>query len=40
MYLAYYDSGVLMDFFQPIIVFGGDGGFIAYTQAITEENYQ
>jgi len=37
--LAYYDSGVLTDFFQPIIVFEGDGGFVAYVPAVSPEYY-
>lgn len=39
VYLAYYDAGVPMEFFQPIIVFEGDNGFIAYIPAVTNEFY-
>ncbi len=39
IYLAYYDAGVEMEFLQPIIVFEGDRGFIAYLPAVTAEYY-
>lgn len=39
MYLAYYDSGLPMDFYQPIIVFEGDRGFLAYVPAIASDYY-
>lgn len=32
--LAYYDSGVAGQFYQPIIVFEGDRGFTAYVSAV------
>jgi hypothetical protein len=38
IYLAYYDSGKPSEFFQPIIVFEGDG-FIAYVPAVTSDYY-
>ncbi len=34
VYLAYYDSGMPENYLQPIFVFEGDNGFIAYTSAI------
>jgi hypothetical protein len=39
VYLAYYDSGVAMDFYQPIIVFEGDRSFVAYVPAVTSDYY-
>ena len=39
VYLAYYDAGVPTEFYQPIIVFEGDNGFIAYVPAISPEQY-
>jgi len=39
IYLAYYDSGVVMDFYQPIIVLEGDKDFVAYVPAVTAEYY-
>jgi hypothetical protein len=39
IYLAYFDAGVEMEFFQPIIVFEGDRGFVAYVAAITADYY-
>jgi hypothetical protein len=39
VYLAYYDAGVSTEFFQPIVVFEGDGGFMAYVPAVTPEYY-
>lgn len=38
IYLAYYDSGKPAEFFQPIVVFEGDG-FIAYVPAVTADYY-
>lgn len=40
IYLAYYDSGVAMDFYQPVVVFEGDNGFVAVTPAVTGDYYQ
>lgn len=34
VYLAYYDSGLPETYLQPIFVFQGDNGFIAYTEAL------
>ncbi len=40
VYLAYYDSGELMDFYQPIYVFEGtDKNFVAYIPAVTGDYY-
>jgi hypothetical protein len=39
IYLAYYDAGVPTDYLQPIIVFEGDKGFIAYVPAVTTDYY-
>ena len=39
VYLAYYDSGVSAEFYQPIIVFEGDRGFSAYVPAVTSDYY-
>lgn len=39
IYLGFYDPGVPVEFYQPIIVFEGDRGFIAYVPAVTEEYY-
>ena len=39
IYLAYYDSGTPAEFFQPIIVFEGDRGFIAYVPGVSPEYY-
>ena len=39
IYLAYYDPGLPTEFFQPIVVFEGDQGFIAYLPAVTAEFY-
>lgn len=37
IYLAYYDSGTPQGFLQPVVVFEGDGGFIAYVAAVNSE---
>lgn len=39
IYLAYYDSGRPQNFFQPIFVFEGDQGFLAYLPAVAAEYY-
>jgi len=39
IYLAYFDPGVPSDFFQPIIVFEGDNGFMAYVPAVVADYY-
>ncbi len=37
--LAYYDSGRPQEFLQPVVVFEGDGDFVAYVPAITPDYY-
>jgi hypothetical protein len=39
VYLAYYDAGVPEQFYQPVIVFEGDNGFVAYVPAVTSTYY-
>jgi len=39
VYLAYYDAGVQTDFLQPIYVFEGDNGYVAYLPAVTSDYY-
>lgn len=39
IYIANYDPGLPTDFFQPVIVFEGDDGFIAYIPAVTSDYY-
>ena len=39
VYLAYFDAGIQTDFFQPIYVFEGDNGYVAYLPAVTSEYY-
>jgi hypothetical protein len=39
IYLAYYDPDVPYAFYQPVIVFEGDGEFSAYVPAVTDEYY-
>ncbi|MBU2036009.1 hypothetical protein KKC36_00975 [Patescibacteria group bacterium] len=39
IYLAYYDPGKPIEFFQPIIVFEGDRDFAAYLPAVTADYY-
>lgn len=39
VYLAYYDGGVAMDFYQPMVVFEGDNNFLAYIPAVTDSYY-
>jgi hypothetical protein len=39
IYLAYFDPGIPSDFFQPIVVFEGDNGFVGYTPAVTSDYY-
>ncbi len=38
--LAYYESGQPQEFLQPVYVFEGDGGFIAYVSAVSVEYAQ
>lgn len=37
VYLAYYDSATPQTYLQPVFVFEGDGGFVAYVPAINPE---
>lgn len=39
VYLAYYDNDKSQQFFQPVYVFEGDNGFIAYVPAVTPDYY-
>ncbi|HSX48801.1 MAG TPA: hypothetical protein VLE44_00915 [Candidatus Saccharimonadales bacterium] len=39
IYLAYYDSGTPMQFYQPVVVFEGDNGFVAYVPAVNATYY-
>ncbi len=39
VYIAYYDTGQYAEFLQPIVVFEGDNGFVAYVPAVTSEFY-
>ncbi len=39
VYLGYYDPDAPEEFFQPIVVFEGDGGFFGYVPAISPEYY-
>jgi len=39
VYLAYFDSGSPMQFYQPVVVFEGDNGFVAYIAAVTNSYY-
>lgn len=39
VYLAYFDSEEPSEFYQPVYVFEGDKGFVAYLPAVTPEYY-
>jgi len=39
VYLAYYDPGIPMQFYQPVVVFEGDNNFVAYVPAVTSAYY-
>ncbi|MBI4058912.1 hypothetical protein HY404_01585 [Candidatus Microgenomates bacterium] len=39
VYLAYYDDDQPQDFFQPVFVFEGDNGFLAYVPAVASGYY-
>ncbi len=39
VYLAYYDPGEQVEFFQPVVVFEGDDDFVAYVPAVTTDYY-
>lgn len=40
IYLGYYDSGQPQQFYQPIVVFEGDRGFVGYVPAIITDWFQ
>lgn len=40
IYLAYFDPEEATEYFQPIFVFEGDNGFVAYLPAVTSDYYQ
>jgi len=40
MYLAYYEPNALTNYLQPIYVFEGDNGFVAYIPAIKSEYFK
>lgn len=40
VYMAYYESSLPQDFLQPVYVFEGDGGFMAYVQAVRDDYLQ
>ena len=40
VYLAYFDPDIVTEYYQPIYVFEGDNGFIAYLPAVTPDYYQ
>jgi hypothetical protein len=37
IFLAYFDAGSYTEFFQPIVAFEGDNGFVAYVPAVTSD---
>lgn len=39
IYLAYYDSGIYTEFYQPVYVFEGDKDFVGYIPAVTTDYY-
>lgn len=39
IYLAYFDPDTITEFYQPIYVFEGDNGYMAYLPAVTSEYY-
>nr|AKQ03208.1 Uncharacterized protein [uncultured Microgenomates bacterium Rifle_16ft_4_minimus_37906] len=39
IYLGYFDPGTPTEFFQPLVVFEGDRGFMAYLPAVTPQYY-
>ena len=39
VYLAYFDPGIQIDFFEPVYVFEGDNGYVAYLPAVTSDYY-
>ncbi len=39
VYLAYFDPGQYVEYYQPVVVFEGDNDFVAYVPAVTDEFY-
>ncbi len=39
VYLGYYDAGQYQAYYQPVVVFEGDGNFWAYVPAVNDDNY-
>jgi len=39
IYLGYYDPDNQGQFYQPVVIFEGDGGFMAYVPAVVDEYY-
>lgn len=39
VYIAYYDSGKVQQFLEPVVVFDGDSGFRAIVPAVTDQWY-
>lgn len=39
VYLGYYDAGQYQPYYQPVVVFEGDGNFWAYVPAVNDDNY-
>ncbi len=39
IYLAYFDPNVPSDFYQPVVAFEGDNGFLAFVPAVTADYY-
>jgi hypothetical protein len=39
VYLAYYDAGQYAKYYQPVVVFEGDNGFMGYVPAVENEYY-
>jgi len=39
VYLAYYDAGQYTPYYQPVVVFEGDGGFFGYVPAVVDDFY-
>lgn len=39
VYLGYYDAGQYQLFYQPVVVFEGDGNFWAFVPAVNDDNY-
>jgi hypothetical protein len=39
VYLGYYDAGQYTPYYQPVVVFEGDGGFFGYVPAVVDDFY-